>query len=241
MIKIRNKSTVSMNKHLMDYRVIIFDVDGTLYSQPALRLYMAADLLRYYICHPFLIKELFIIRKYRFVRENWQKLCPEPTELSSSIEERQYAYVAEKMNTSSDNVRKLISYWLHKHPLKLIPRYKDARLSALISSLGNKGITTAIYSDYPAAEKLEALGIPADYIFCSSDEGINCMKPDPKAMYIILDRLHEIPENVLMIGDRYSRDGLAAENTGIDFIILPKLISRRAALYGRLLSADIIP
>lgn len=229
----RNKIAISISKKLVEYHAVILDVDGTLYSQPSLRLFMAMNLLKFYSSHPLRIKELFIIKKYRFVRENWANLSSN-FETSSSIEEMQYSYVAEQMNTSPEHVRELILYWLHKQPLKLIAKYRDSRLIDYMKLLKKNGMLIVIYSDYPAKEKSDALGISPDYIFCSSEPAINCMKPDPKAMQVILEELHEIPENVVMIGDRYSKDGLAAKNAGVDYIILEKFISRRINLYQRL-------
>ncbi len=230
----RKKNAIFMNKHLAEYHAIILDVDGTLYSQPSLRFFMAIDLLKFYLSHPLRMKELFIIKKYRFVRENWANLASESIRTSFSIEEMQYTYVAEQMNTSPGHVQELILYWLHKQPLKLIAKYRDSKLIDYMKSLRENGTTIVIYSDYPAKEKLDALGICSDYVFCSSDVAINCMKPDPKAMYVILEKLHEIPENVVMIGDRYSKDGLAAKNAGMDFVILEKFVSRRISLYQQL-------
>ncbi|WP_342757575.1 HAD family hydrolase [Kineothrix sedimenti] len=230
----RNKNAIFINKHLAEYHAVILDVDGTLYSQPSLRFFMAIDLLKFYLSHPLRMKELFIIKKYRFVRENWANLASESIRTSFSIEEMQYTYVAEQMNTSPGHVQELILYWLHKQPLKLIAKYRDSKLIDYMKSLRENGTTIVIYSDYPAKEKLDALGICPDYVFCSSDVAINCMKPDPKAMYVILEKLHEIPENVVMIGDRYSKDGLAAENAGMDFVILEKFVSRRISLYQQL-------
>jgi putative hydrolase of the HAD superfamily len=230
----KNKNAVFIGKKLMEYHAVILDVDGTLYSQPSLRFFMAIDLIKHYIFHPLHIKELLIIKKYRLVRENWESIVLEAVKVPFSIEEMQYTYVAEQMNTSPEHVRELILYWLHKHPLKLITKYKDSKLIDYMKYLRESGTIIVVYSDYPAAEKLDALGISPDYVFCSSDMEINCMKPDPKAMYVILEKLHEVPGNVVMIGDRYSKDGLAAKNAGMDFIILARYIFRRTSLYQQL-------
>lgn len=227
------KNLISMRKELTDYHAIILDVDGTLYSQPSLRFGMIFDLLKHYLCHPLHIKDIFIIKRYRSVREHWDTLAIDDSDNSSSIEELQYTYVAQQMNTSPSHVKELVLYWLHTQPLSLIVKYRDRKLIELIMALQEKGTTIAVYSDYPATDKLMALNISSDYVFCAFDEEINCMKPDPKAMYTIMEKLNEAPENILMVGDRYSKDGLAAKNVDIDYLILTKFVlCRRNLLYN---------
>ena len=48
---------------------IIFDVDGTLYHQKPVRIMMALNMMLYYLIHFWKIKELFIILKFRRIRE----------------------------------------------------------------------------------------------------------------------------------------------------------------------------
>ena len=46
------------------------------------------------------------------------------------------------------------------------------------------------------------------------------MKPDPKGLQVILHQLQMKPEEVIMVGDRYEKDGLAAVANQMDYIIL---------------------
>ena len=109
-------------------------------------------------------------------------------------------------------------------------------LTEIIKVLQDHSVTVAIYSDYPSKSKLEALNINPDYIFTSSDKEINCMKPSEDAMKTILSTLHTDTENALMIGDRFCKDGVAAKNMGMDFVILPKSIPNRTQLYNNFMN-----
>lgn len=243
----KNKNTeqkIVMKKIIRDYKAILFDVDGTLYEQKKLRITMGLHLISFFLLHPGRLKEIRILMEYRSVREHWENISSPVTTSSQpsaggdnacgdacNLEALQYQYTAQKLHIPYETVENTVKYWMHQYPLQFLPRYQDNILSDFLVTIRKQSIITAAYSDYPAADKLTALGIDADYIFCSSDPNINCMKPDTKAMYTILETLQLAPQEVLMIGDRYSKDGLAAKNVGMDFIILPKSIPARHKLY----------
>ena len=235
------KCIVSMQKSIYEYKAILFDVDGTLYMQPGLRLAMAKALIKYFLLHPFRIKELLALIKYRQVREHWEDISLKyfddgltPIQNSqgfADMEMMQYQYTAQKLRMTSGQVQDTVQYWIHHYPLSLLDRYKDEELCSLLKQIKELEIVIAAYSDYPPSEKLKALQIHADHIFCSSDSNINCMKPHPKAVRIILQELNLNEKEVLMIGDRYSKDGLAAINSGMDYLILGTSMSKRRLIY----------
>lgn len=225
-----NKTIISMKKNIFEYKAVILDVDGTLYSQPWLRFHMAVNLAFYYLRHPLRAKELIILKKYRWAREHWQRLNPEES-APSSLEDSQYQYVGRLLNVPPEQVKRTVRFWIHSKPLALLPKCKDTELAGLIKRLQEHSAVIAIYSDYPAEDKVRALNIKADFIFCSSDTDINCMKPDPKAMKVILHKMNAASKDTLMIGDRFSKDGMAAKNTDMDYVILGKSMSARYKLY----------
>ena len=233
-----------MRKPLTSYKAVLFDVDGTLYMQNRLRPVLAARLAKYYLLHPLRLKELLILIKYRSVRESWTRILdalPYGSQASASMETLQYRYTADCLNTSPDRVKETVFYWMHRYPLPFLPKYQDKRLIDILCYLQKQSLFIAAYSDYPPQDKLKMLHIAPDFIFSSSDPDINCMKPNPDAVYAILKRLDLTSEDVLMIGDRYSKDGLAAQNTGMDFIILGKSMPQRNALYSLIFPGHITP
>lgn len=212
-----------MSKKLWEYKAVVFDVDGTLYYQPPLRRKMALKLASYYIFHPWKIKELLIIKEFRRIREEWNTISQD----ENDIENAQYQYVASQMNTNSENVKRLVYHWMYDFPLPYLDQCKDKELIRLIEKLNKDGITTAVYSDYPVEDKLKAMKVDVKYHFSALDPDIMCLKPDSKGMRVVLEKLNRKPEEVLMVGDRYSKDGMSAISGKVDYIILPKTPGKR--------------
>jgi FMN phosphatase YigB (HAD superfamily) len=214
-------------KNIYEYKAVIFDMDGTLYFQKPFRVRMLAFLLGQALRHPSSIKDMFIIKKYREVREHWEdKSHGDITDL----DEAQYGYVAGLENTTKEHVRDVIEYYMHEAPLSLLPRYRDNGLAGTIGELHDKGIKVIIYSDYPAEDKLKALDIKADGCYCSADPKIGTMKPDPKGLSVILSELNLKSGDALMVGDRMEKDGLAAKANGMDYCILSASPKKRKKL-----------
>jgi putative hydrolase of the HAD superfamily len=62
---------------------------------------------------------------------------------------------------------------------------------------------------------------------------IGSMKPDPKGLKVILSDIGLKSEEVLMVGDRYEKDGLAAKACEMDYIILPSSSGKRRKLLAK--------
>lgn len=212
-------------KSLLDYKAVIFDLDGTLYYQKPFRIRMALYLAGHMLAHPSSMKDVLLIKKYREIRENWEELeksasYADDRILDKDLDSRQYEYVARVKKVSPERVEKAVRFFMLEAPLKLLPMYRDEAVFAFINKLHDKGIKVVVYSDYPVKDKLDALGIKADACFTSADESIGCMKPAPKGIRVILETLGLTPEEAVMIGDRYEKDGLAAKENNVDYIIV---------------------
>lgn len=213
---------VNMQKEsLFDYKAVIFDLDGTLYYQKPFRIKMLLYLMGHMLTHPSGVKDVFLIKKYRQIRENWDEIEKKGSyQEDMDLDSRQFAYVAGIKNVSPERVKEAVSFFMLEAPLKLLPAYRDEVIATLIDKLHEKGIKVVVYSDYPVKDKLTALEIKADAAFTSADEAIGCMKPDPKGLGVILKTLGISAEEAIMIGDRYEKDGLAAEGNKMDYIIV---------------------
>lgn len=216
---------------IMDYEVYIFDLDGTLYYQKPFRIRMLCTLITYMLLHPTSVRELLLIKKYREVREHWEACEGEFSfEKGLSLDEKQYAYVAAKKHVKPKQVKCAVEFFMLELPLRVLPPYCDMILADWMEKLKNNKKTIVIYSDYPVEAKLACLGIKADACYTSGDVRIGCMKPDPKGIRVILEDLGCDSANAVMIGDRYEKDGLAAEGNHVDYMILGSAKRERAKL-----------
>lgn len=216
---------------IYDYRAVIFDLDGTLYYQKPFRIRMLFFLAEYAVRHPSRIPDLFLVKRYREIRENWTKYEQSITfPAETDMEHRQYQYVAKEKHVTPEYVEEVIRFFIMEAPLKLLPAYKDDMLSDFIYRLRQKKIKVIVYSDYPTDAKLNALSVQADAGFTSADAEIGCMKPDPKGLKVILEALALSPKDAVMIGDRYEKDGLAAAGNQMDYIIVSSSKKERAKL-----------
>lgn len=213
-------------KRLEDYKLVIWDLDGTLYYQKEFRRKMMTVFIKSLFSSPGILKEIAVILKYRDIREKWPVDNKE-----EDMVFRQYKKTAEIFRMKPMEVEKIITYWMHEKPLEYLPAFKDDKAADLINHLLKKGITTVVYSDYPTKEKLRALNIQVTDSFQASDPEISCLKPNPAGMEFIIKKYNVSKQHVIMIGDRLKKDGEAAKRAGTDWFILDKKRKKRARQY----------
>ena len=229
----------NLRKNISEYKAVVFDLDGTLYYQRRLRIKMACMLLKHYLCHFWRIKDIFIIKRFREIRENWDEIKTVTGEEKTGgnsgragLEDSQYTYTAGLMKESRDRVREVVKTWMYERPLGAVYETRDTELIRIIDDIKKRGQKVYIFSDYPIEDKLKALGISADGMYAATDERLGELKPSPKGLRLIMQDHGYGSDDILMIGDRMSRDGLAAANAGCDYLILPKSPLKRKRLYA---------
>lgn len=239
---------ITRRKKICDYKVVVFDLDGTLYYQKMLRMTMAKRLMDYYLHHPFEVKDLLIVKKFREVRDMWDDIIVskrDDVEKSlnagerlddASLDDIQYRYVAKKMHSTREHVESVIDKWIYKNPLDAVKASKDHFAAMLVEQLKALGVMTVIWSDYPVKDKLEALEISFDAEYYANQERLNEMKPSPKGLYLIMHDYEVDYYDVLMIGDRDLKDGEAARKADIDYIVLGPTREEREPVYSVLMS-----
>ncbi len=199
-------------------KLMIFDVDGTLYNQKKLRFFMLQELLGYYLIRPHKAWQINVLRHFRKEREKRALIASE----NINIEHSQYLWCQEKVERSVSEIKDIVGKWIHQKPLKYLPycMYKNA--SSLLTELKKRKIKTAVYSDYNAEKKIESLGISIDHIYSSEQEEIGALKPNPKGLDYIASTLDIPKKDILFIGDREDRDGACAINAGISYLDVGK-------------------
>ena len=199
-----------------EIKAVIFDLDGTLYNQSKLRKLMLKEILLYFAFRPHKIRDLRIISTFRKLRE---KNFDKPTD---NLQEDEYLWTAEAVGCDKQSVRRTVEEWIYNRPLKYMLECRQTGLADFMEYLQSKSFKTGVFSDYPAQTKLDALDLKVQHIVCATDKDVNQLKPDPKGLQLICQRMGESPQTCLFIGDRMERDGECAQRLGMPFLILNK-------------------
>ena len=200
-------------------KVVIFDVDGTLYDQTKLRRKMFFALISHYMFRPRRFKDLLILYHFRAEREK------RSGDHGPDLENQQYQWCAQKVDVPLERIRKVINHWIFTFPNRFLGECIFPGVRSLFNELRKNGIKIAIYSDYKASDKIAALDLHADIIVCSTDENIDRFKPHPKAIHHVRTLFNARPEECLFIGDREELDGKCAINAGSPYLILDKKLN----------------
>jgi len=190
----------------------VFDVDGTLYDQRALRYRMLLDLARHTIASRSL-QTARVLQRFRRLREalgeeeldGFQAALVERTTQATGVESRK--------------VLDLVDEWIDRRPLVHLRRCRYPGVEKVFAALRRRGKTIGIFSDYPAAAKLEALGLSADLIVSATDATVDVLKPNPRGLTRLMQAAGAAADDTIMIGDRDERDGEAARRAGVACLI----------------------
>lgn len=202
-------------------RAVLFDVDGTLYRQPPLRVLMAAELALDAASRPSFRRTsrlLQVLRTFRHTREVLRNRKGRP----GLLEDLQYSAVAERLGIDAADVRTTVAEWILERPLKHMPRVCRASLHELLRTLAARGVQIGALSDYPVTAKLEALGVAQFFSLglCTTDRAIDAFKPDPKGFRHACEVWGLAPQEVLYVGDRPEVDGAGAAAAGMRCVIV---------------------
>ena len=106
-----------------------------------------------------------------------------------------------------------------RQPLPLLAGCRYPHVDALFAGLRSAGKLIAVFSDYPATDKLAVLGLQAAPVVCAADAAVARLKPDPAGLLAILRHAGVDARRALMIGDRIDCDGVAASRAGMRALI----------------------
>lgn len=193
-------------------RLVVFDVDGTLYRQAPLRRRMALALLGH-VATSGDVRLLRLLGDYR--RERERLADAEVADFDAPLA----ATIAARNGVTPAKVTALVADWIETRPLPHLRPHLVPGTAALFDALRRSGRTIGVLSDYPARAKIAAMGLDADIIAAAADPGIGIMKPHPRGLQFVMAAAGATPETTLMIGDRPERDGAAAQRAGVPVLI----------------------
>jgi FMN phosphatase YigB (HAD superfamily) len=202
-------------------RAVLFDVDGTLYHQPPLRLLMAGELgATCWVRHaPWNVPRLWrMLSVFRHVREELRLLgrAEEP------LVRLQYTRAAERADVPVNDMEAAVEEWIYRRPLKYLPRVVRAGMAGVLSGLAGYGLRIGAFSDYPVSDKLDAMGLRAmvSLELDATIESVNAFKPHPRGLEVACERWGLAPGDVLYVGDRAEVDAPGAAALGMPCAIV---------------------
>jgi HAD superfamily hydrolase (TIGR01549 family) len=205
-------------------RLVVFDVDGTLYDQRRLRIHMAQRLLSNAV-QSGTLNTLRVLHAFRKCREELgARLCKDFTS-------RQFEETARRTGCTVKSVKVIVSEWIDERPLEYMQACRYHGVEDLFDRLHQSGRVIGIFSDYPAKDKLAALELNADVIVSATDQDVDRLKPDPAGLLKILKTTGVSTSQALMVGDRFDRDWAVANSIGMPAIIRSRRKDPRCATF----------
>jgi HAD superfamily hydrolase (TIGR01509 family) len=199
-------------------QAIVFDVDGTLYRQAGLRRAMMFRLLREMALRPGSGVATFrALRAYRHAQELLRG-----TEVDGDLAAAQLRLASERSGQSEAMVTRVVARWMEHEPLALLGRFVDPALRAFLVAARSRGLALGVFSDYPAASKLGAMGLTEFFsvVVAAQDAAVNRFKPHPSGLAEALRRLGAPPDRALYVGDRHDVDAAVARALGVPCVIV---------------------
>ena len=207
-------------------RAVLFDVDGTLYHQPPLRLLMAGELgtVPWFRHAPLRVPRLWrMLSSFRRVREDLRALG----QADEPLARLQFERAAIAADVPVPEIESAVAEWIYRRPLKYLPRVVRAGMREVLEEISARGVRVGAFSDYPVEEKLDAMGLrkAMTVTLDATAPFINAFKPHPRGLILACERWNLSPAEVLYVGDRADVDAESASRAGMPCAI----ISRRSA------------
>ena len=207
------------------FKALIFDLDGTLYRQELVRRAMAWRILRAHVWHPIQgLSTVRVLQAYRRAQETLRSAG-----VSGDPVAQQIRLAAQNCELGESEVQSRVARWSGRALDLLSPALRPG-IVELLQFAREKGMLLGVLSDYPAEAKLSAMGLRNyfDVVVSASDPEVQCFKPSPRGLEIVLRRMGLDKHEALYIGDRPEVDGAAAAAVGVRCAILASSHNQQA-------------
>ena len=218
--------STNQNERLRSIKGVLFDVDGTLYSQTPLRLIMIFVMFLLNFFRPRRLKrQIKVISEYRKAQEALRST----DELLEGMPARQIELASKNSFESSNNVLEIKKEWFDSRPLPFLRFCRRRGLKHFLQVLKKHGFKLGVFSDYPAHDKLQALGISHYFstVISSNNPEVKGFKPMTNGFAKAAEMMGLEPTQILYIGDRPEVDGKGASAANMPVIILNGLFKRK--------------
>jgi HAD superfamily hydrolase (TIGR01549 family) len=131
---------------------------------------------------------------------------------------------ARELGREASAIEAVVHEWMIRRPLPWLRRFRRQSLIAELRAFAADGGRLALVSDYPAREKLAALGLDDLFeVVVASGEagGPTRLKPAPDGYLAAARALGVEARECLVLGDRDDVDGAAARAAGMGFRLVP--------------------
>lgn len=192
----------------LNTKLIVFDLDGTLYNKRGLSLRMV-------------LHAPLDIRKMQAERATRASMKGMWLRDEKHFHDTYFQRMAARMHCSATAAEQWYNQRYMPLMVKMIGKYQPLNEWVLpfIHDCQHTGIKLVLLSDYGfAKEKLQALGLsPTLFDWVISAPELGGLKPAPELMRIITERMGVAPQDCLVIGDRDDTDGEMARRTDAQF------------------------
>lgn len=211
---ITNKNPLSNNNS--KFKAIIFDIDGTLYS----------NFMMFCAFPQIYIRNILWFMKFNKMRKKLRYHLKKTMvgTISDKYFHQLYDLSAGLFGQEAQCSKREASFLLQKHiydawiyGLSKTPLRYGMRL--LLGNLFRQGIKLGILSDFTPKPKIEQWGIGAYFDVVISAEDYGIFKPDKRIFLETCALMECKPEEVLYVGNHINYDGIGATNAGIKSLI----------------------
>lgn len=203
----------------LEIKCLCFDIDGTLYDLRAMREAMFKELLMSLVLRKITFNEIRILRSYR---KTLEVLRREVKVLDETLAQLHTRMVAERIPCSKNMVDQVVEKWMVKIPCCKLPNLVWPNTKDTLVQLKENGYRLAILSDYPANEKIKAMGLDDvfEVILSCQDSTSTGYKPYTNGFERLAACLNVEPQQCVYIGNSYKQDVCGALQNKMDAILL---------------------